>query len=210
MKQLFTFLAVCITVLMQAQGTTPKKTGNGNGASGNSTKTQGNSTKGNGTTTKPAAHKKTTVRQSLSEFRKIPWGTPLDSIYINGAKPTFVKTSDFGKSESNAFYIENDDLMIGTVQLQKILYVFTNDSALSRVVLIGDKKKFGEMKYIISYKFGEPTIEDKSDGYDCVWDLDDCKVRLSFYNDQNVFTVNFYSDYELSNSKKVNREVDDF
>lgn len=164
-------------------------------------------------TTKPAAapaKPKAAVRQSLSEFRKIPWGTHLDSILINGAKPQFVKTSEFGKSESNAYYIENEDLTIGTVQLQKILYVFTNDSALSRVVLIGDKKKFGEMKYIISYKFSEPVIEDKTDGYDCVWTLEDCKIRLSFANDLPVFTANFLSDYELSNSKRENRSVDDF
>lgn len=209
MKLFFTIFSLCVSVLMFAQGAPKKPAGSGNNNSSN--KTSGTTTtKGGNSTAKPAPHKKTTVRQSLSEFRKIPWGTPLDSIYINGAKPKFVKTSDFGKSESNAFYVENDDLLIGTVQLQKILYVFTNDSALSRVVLIGDKKKFGEMKYIIAYKFGEPTIEDKADGYDCVWDLEDCKVRLSFYNEQNVFTVNFYSDYELSNSKKVNREVDDF
>jgi hypothetical protein len=158
----------------------------------------------------PAPKKTPVVRQALSEFRKIQWGTRMDSILINGVKPVFLKATEFGKSESNAFYIENDDLSIGTIQLQKILYVFTIDSALSRVVLVGDKKKFGEMKYIIAYKFGEPVIEDKQDGYDCVWSLDECKIRLSFFNDQQVFTTNFYSDYENSYSKKVNRSVDDF
>jgi hypothetical protein len=156
------------------------------------------------------APKKTVVKPALSEFRKIRWGTRMDSILVNGIKPVFVKATDFGKTEPNAFYIENDDLTIGTISLQKILYVFTADSSLSRVVLMGDKKKFGEMKYIIAYKFGEPVIEDKQDGYDCVWDLDECRVRLSFYNDQQVFTVNFYSNYETSNSKRVNRTVDDF
>jgi hypothetical protein len=156
------------------------------------------------------APKKAVVKQSLSEFRKIRWGTRMDSILINGAKPVFVKATDFGKTEPNAFYIENDDMTIGTISLQRILYVFTPDSSLSRVVLMGEKKKFGEMKYIIAYKFGEPVIEDKKDGYDCVWDLDECRVRQSFFNDQQIFTVNFYSDYENSNSKKVNRTVDDF
>src|ERR1043165_1484951 len=70
------------------------------------------------------APKKTVVKQSLSEFRKIRWGTRMDSIMVNGNKPVFVKATDFGKSEANAFYIENEDLTIGTISLQKILYVF--------------------------------------------------------------------------------------
>ena len=204
MKHLLILVAFFSTITLKAQ--TAKKASNG-----------GNSSKGSTVTSEkpkpaasPKAKQKPAVRQSLSEFRKIHWGSRLDSILIDGAKPTFVKTSEFGKSENNAYYIENDDLTIGTVPLQKILYVFTADSALSRVVLTGDKKKFGEMKYIIAYKFGEPTIVDKADGYDCVWEMDDCKIRLSFENDLNIFTVNFFSDYEISNSKRENRSVDDF
>jgi hypothetical protein len=209
MKYFILFLAVLFTVNTQAQST--KKTANTTVATTTTKKAPSTGVASATTKPSPTASKTNTItRQSLSEFRKIRWGTKMDSVLINGIKPVFIRTTEFGKSESNAYSIDNDDLTIGTVSLQKILYVFTSDSALSRIVLIGDKKKFGEMKYIIAYKFNDPVIIDKADGYDCVWDLDDCQIRLSFSNDQNVFTTNFFSDYELNNSKRENRSVDDF
>ena len=195
MHKLISLFVLTIFFILSTQAQAPK---------GGSTSKSGN--------TKPTeqAKKKSTVRASLSAFRGIKWGTHLDSVYINDQKAKFVKTSDLGKKEPNTYVMENEDLTIGTVILTKIYYVFNYDSALTKVLLLAPKNKFGEMKYIVAYKFGEPQFSDMDNGYEFFWDLDDCRVSQTFVNDLDFFTVEFASDFNISNSKKVNREVEDF
>lgn len=195
MHKLFTLVVLFIFFANISQAQAPK----GNSAS-----------KTNSTKPSEQQKKKSTVRASLSAFRGITWGTHLDSVFVNNQKASFIKTNDLGKKETNSYVMENEDLTIGSVVLSKIYYVFNYDSCLTKVLLLAPKNKFGEMKYIVAYKFGEPQFSDMDNGYQFYWDLDDCRISQIFVNDLDFFTVEFASDFNISNSKKVNREVEDF
>jgi hypothetical protein len=145
----------------------------------------------------------------LDNFRGTFWGSPLDSFYRDDAKMDFVKTGEIGVK--NTYYIENDNLFIGSVKLDNIYYVFTEDDKFDRLVFKGKtSKSFKEMKYILITKFGAPEIKDINHTIQYSWNVDGVRLYLSFDPDTDFFTVDFYSNYEMNESRKKNRNVADF
>jgi len=77
--------------------------------------------------------------------------------------------------------------------------------------MTGESKQFGEMKYILVNKFGNAQKEENPvSGKHYYWNVDDVRVSLVNENINRIFTVDFTSDYERSESKRINRNVDDF
>ncbi len=149
----------------------------------------------------------------LADFRGIKWGSHIDSVYRDGVKLNFKKANEV--SDKNAYVLESEDLVIGTVTLDKIYYVFNRQGRFTGVLLIGkrhidEKKQFGEMKYILTYKFGDPELREVPGAVQYYWMVDDVRITLDDQEAQGVFTVEFYSDYERVESKRVNMNVSDF
>jgi hypothetical protein len=159
---------------------------------------------------KQSSPKATEDTYILSDFRDIKWGTHIDSVFReDGTKTEFVKSTEYG--DKNAYYIPNDDLMIGTVVLKNLYYVFNDNGRFVGVVMMGDSKHTGEMKYILVNKFGQPgNTEEGASSKQYYWVVDDVRISLTNENINQVFTAEFASDYELNESKRVNRNVDDF
>jgi hypothetical protein len=169
-------------------------------------------------TTKTAAKKAAPVNasstgssnslQNVPDFRNIKWGSNLDSVYVNDSKINFVKT--FEINDPNAYVIADDDMDIGTVKLDKLYYIFTPENRFVKVLMIGSRIQLADMKYILSYKFGEPSVMDLDNGLQRHWMIDDVRVVLKDIPDASIFTVEFTSDFEMAENKKINRSVDDF
>lgn len=153
--------------------------------------------------------KETTDTYILADFRDITWGSHIDSVYKDGAKVDFVKSTEYGGK--NAYTISNDDMSIGTVVLRNIYYIFNDDDRFIGVIMIGTSKQFGEMKYILVNKFGQPHKEDETvSSKQFFWTIDDVRISLTNETINKLFTVDFTSDYAITESKRVNRDVDDF
>ncbi|MHB1277571.1 MAG: hypothetical protein ACYC1Q_04170 [Bacteroidia bacterium] len=149
----------------------------------------------------------------LADFRDIRWGTHVDSIYRDGVKLTLTRSTEV--TDKNAYTLESDEMIIGTVLLDKIYYIFNKQGRFTGVLLIGKrqldaKKQFGEMKYILTYKFGEPELREVPNAVQYYWNVDDVRITLDDQESQELFTVEFFSDYERSESKRTNMTVDDF
>ncbi|MBI1223471.1 MAG: hypothetical protein GC180_12780 [Bacteroidetes bacterium] len=149
----------------------------------------------------------------LADFRDIKWGSHVDSIYRDGVKLNFIASNEV--TDKNAYVLANDEMMLGTVLLDKIFYLFNKQGRFTGVLLIGkrqidEKKQFGEMKYILTYKFGEPELREVPGAVQYYWMVDDVRITLDDQESQGIFTVEFYSDYERSESKKINMNISDF
>lgn len=149
----------------------------------------------------------------LTDFRKIKWGTHVDSIYVDGAKVDLTKAPEM--AEKNAYVIKNDNLTLGTVSLQNLYYVFNQRGRFIGVMMIGrrefeGRKQLGEMKYILTYKFGNSELREIPGAIQYYWMVDDVRITLNDEESVGLFTVEFYSDFERSESKKINMSVDDF
>lgn len=146
---------------------------------------------------------------TLTDFRDILWGSHIDSIVVDGQKVKFSKSTEFG--DKNAYKIDGDDLMIGTVVLKNLYYIFNSNDRFIGVVMMGESKQLGEMKYILVSKFGHHQKEESTvSGKQYYWTIDDVRISLTNESISQLFTVDFTSDYEMSESKRINRNVDDF
>lgn len=149
----------------------------------------------------------------LADFREIKWGSHIDSIYRDGNKLTFKKAPEM--ADKNAYILENEDMMVGTVLLKNLYFMFNGKGRFTGVMMIGqremsEKKQIGEMKYILTYKFGDPELREIPNAIQYYWMVDDVRITLNDEESVGLFTVEFFSDYERSESKKQNMNVDDF
>lgn len=145
----------------------------------------------------------------LDDFRKIKFGSHIDSIFINNDKVKFKKTQEL--STPNTYIREIDHLSLGSVKLDKIYYIFTTEDRFDRVAMIGEgHQSFREMKYILTYKFDDPELKDLADGVQYSWNVDGVRVYLTYNPDAEKFTVDIQSDYEMNESRRKNQNVNDF
>ena len=141
--------------------------------------------------------KKTTpvTRQTYTcpDFRQMKWGSHKDSIMQDGVPKNFAKVNT--KSDSNMYFIPNDDLTIGTVFCDQIYYVFNNANRLVKVRLVFPRRQLGEMKYILRTKFDDPTnIIENGGVYQLIWgNIEEVKLTLNDYPDMNQAIVEFVS-----------------
>jgi hypothetical protein len=156
----------------------------------------------------PPAKEATTY--SCPNFRDMKWGTHKDSIMINGALIPFIKSTS--KTDSAAWYITDDDMVIGTVTCKNIFYYFNASGRLNRVKMVVPKTNKGEMMYILTNKFEEPTgVTDMPNGYQKIWNnIDEVRLIVTYFEDHDFLTIEFNSDFENVESKKINRSVSDF
>ncbi|MDZ4756684.1 MAG: hypothetical protein SGJ10_00920 [Bacteroidota bacterium] len=163
------------------------------------------------------SHKKKTAEIKPStfncpKFREIKWGSVKDSIKVNGMAPTFVKAKL--KEDTCAYSLQDDDMTIGTVVCKNIYYSFNASGRLNKVRLVIPKSQKSDIKYILETKFEKATqIFDLTNAYELIWNnIEEVRLTLTDYDDPSIdfVTVEFTSDFEMTEAKKINRAVDDF
>lgn len=145
----------------------------------------------------------------LDDFRGIKWGTHKDSCVRDGKVIRFRATQELG--QKNTYTTDTDELTLGSVKLKNIYYIFTEEDRFERLVMTANgKTDFRDMKYILTYKFGDPTLKDLADGIQYSWNVEGVRVYLTRNESTEDFVVDIRSDYEINANKKKNRNVKDF
>ena len=146
--------------------------------------------------------------QGVLDFRNIFWGTPKDSIYRDGKKLTFEK--DRNSLIKNAYYLQGDDQMLGAVKLDKVLYIFNDENRFYKVFLQGSLEQAEQMKFILTYKFGDFRNESYvDDSHIMQWLVKDVTFTLKEINKAR-FELTIESSWQASADYKKNTSVDDF
>lgn len=149
-------------------------------------------------------------KAKVTDFRNIKWSTHKDSVFRNGEKVNFVKVEN-GVAE-NAYRIPNDDMNIGTVQFEKIHYIFNDNNRFKKVFMQAGQDFLADMEFILNYKFGKPD-KVQNLGYVNIknWNLDNVTFTLSeFKNNREIFTLSLESQWERSANFEENINVEDF
>lgn len=146
--------------------------------------------------------------KGVLDFRNIFWGTPKDSIYRDGKKLEFIK--DRNSLLKNAYYLQNDDPMLGAVKLDRVLYIFNDENRFYRVFLQGSLDQVEQMRFILTYKFGDFRNESYvDDSHIMQWLVKDVTFTLKEINKAR-FELTIESSWQASEDYKKNTSVDDF
>ena len=146
--------------------------------------------------------------QGVLDFRNIFWGTLKDSVWRDGKKLEFVK--DRNSLIKNAYYLQNDDPMLGAVKLDKVLYIFNEEDRFYKVFLQGSLDQAEQMKFILTYKFGDFRNESwVDDSHIMQWLVKDVTFTLKEIT-KSRFELTIESSWQASEDYKKNTSVDDF
>jgi len=146
--------------------------------------------------------------QGVLDFRNIFWGTLRDSVWRDGKKLEFVK--DRNSLIKNAYYLQNDDPMLGAVKLDKVLYIFNEEDRFYKVFLQGSLDQLEQMKFILTYKFGDFRNESwVDDSHIMQWLVKDVTFTLKEITKAR-FELTIESSWQASEDYKKNTSVDDF
>jgi hypothetical protein len=145
---------------------------------------------------------------AVLDFRNIYWGAPKDSISRDGKKVEFIK--DRNSLMKNAYTIPNDDLTIGAVKLDRILYIFNDENRFNKVFLSGSMEQAEQMKFILTYKFGDFRNESFiDDSHIMQWLIKDVTFTLKEIS-KSRFELIIESSWQKGEDYKKNTSVDDF
>jgi hypothetical protein len=146
--------------------------------------------------------------EAVVSFRKIFWGSSKDSVYRDGKKLEFAK--DRNSLIKNAYGLPGDDMTIGAVKLDKILYIFNDDNRFFKVFLQGSIDQVEEMKFILTYKYGDFRHESYvDDSHIMQWVIKDVTFTLKEIT-KSRFELTIESNWQASSDYKKNTSVDDF
>lgn len=146
--------------------------------------------------------------EAVLDFRKIYWGAPKDSISRDGKRIDFQK--DRNSLIKNAYTIPNDDLTIGAVKLDRVLYIFNDENRFNKVFLTGSMEQAEQMKFILTYKFGDFRNESfVDDSHIMQWLIKDVTFTLKEIS-KSRFELTIESSWQKGEDYKKNTSVDDF
>jgi hypothetical protein len=145
---------------------------------------------------------------AVLDFRNIFWGVSKDSCYRDGKKVKFEK--DRSTLINNAFFITGDPTNIGAVNLDKVLYIFNDGGKFYKVFLQGSVDQAEQMKFILTYKFGEFKNQSYVDDSRIMqWLVKDVTFTLKVV-EKSRFELTIESSWQASEDYKKNTSVDDF
>ena len=146
--------------------------------------------------------------EAVLSFRKIYWGTPKDSVWRDGKKLEFVK--DKNALIKNAYSITGDDMTIGAVKLDKVLYIFNDENRFFKMFMQGSLDQVEQMKFILTYKYGDYRNESfVDDSHIMQWLVKDVTFTLKEIS-KSRFELTIESNWQASADYKKNTSVDDF
>lgn len=145
---------------------------------------------------------------AVIHFRNIYWGVHKDSCFRDGKKIEFIK--DRQSLIKDAYYIAGDDMFIGAVKCDRILYQFNDEGRFYKVFIQGSVDQTESMKFILTYKFGDSKNESfVDDTYIQQWLVKDVTFTLKEIN-KSRFELTIQSSWQASEDYKKNTSVDDF
>lgn len=148
----------------------------------------------------------------IEGFRDFQWGSHVDSIMRDGEAVVFTPATKVDLLNGGRFYtLPQENLMLGSIMLTNIYYVFSESTdKLYKVILEGKKSDVEQMDFIVDYKYGEHVNEAiDDDKISKQWIVAD--VTLSLYNfNYNKFEFELLSDWEAAEAYKKNTNVMDF
>lgn len=146
--------------------------------------------------------------EEVHGFRKIVWGVNKDSVIRDGKKVEFVK--DKNSLIKNAYAIPGDDKTIGSVKLDRVLYLFNDDNRFYQVFLQGSIDQVDEMKFILTYKYGDYKHESFiDDTHIMIWVVKDVTFTLREIA-KSRFELTVESNWQADAANQKNKSVDDF
>lgn len=146
--------------------------------------------------------------ESVLHFRNIYWGTKIDSVYRDGRKLEFIK--DKSSLLKDAYYLPGDDQMIGAVRLDRVLYIFNDENRFYKAFLQGSVDQAEQMKFILTYKFGDFRNESYvDDSHIMQWLIKDVTFTLKEIA-KSRFELTIESSWKASEDYKKNTSVNDF
>lgn len=146
--------------------------------------------------------------EAVLDFRNIFWGSLKDSVYRDGKKVEFVK--DKASLIKNAYSTPGDDMTIGAIKLDKVLYIFNDEDRFYKVFIQGSMEQAEQMKFILTYKFGDFRNESfVDDSHIMQWLVKDVTFTLKEIA-KSRFELTIESSWQASEDYKKNTSVDDF
>jgi hypothetical protein len=101
-------------------------------------------------------------------------------------------------------------MTIGAVKVDKILYIFNDENRLYKVFVQGTLEQVEQMKFILTYKYGDYRNESfVDDSHIMQWLVKDVTFTLKEIN-KSRFELTIESNWQASADYKKNTSVDDF
>ncbi len=145
---------------------------------------------------------------AVLDFRGIFWGVQKDSCFRDGKKLEFVK--DRQSLIKDAYYISGDDMFIGAVKCDRVLYLFNDEGRFYKVFVQGSPDQSETMKFILTYKFGDYKNESfVDDSHIMQWLVKDVTFTLKVIA-KSRFELTIESNWQAGEDYKKNTSVDDF
>ena len=100
--------------------------------------------------------------------------------------------------------------MLGAVKLDRVLYIFNDEDRFYKVFLQGGLDQLEQMKFILTYKFGDFRNESYvDDSHITQWLIKDVTFTLKEIS-KSRFELTIESSWQASEDYKKNTSVDDF
>ncbi|MDX1666287.1 MAG: hypothetical protein R3350_03615 [Saprospiraceae bacterium] len=150
------------------------------------------------------------IQGNIEGFRGLQWGTHVDSVTIHGEEVEMELYTTTDMNKEKLYRLEEEDLTIGTAELNDIYYVFDDQDRFFRVIINGKADYNEDMEFILQNKFGPADMRFRKNGkFVRNWTLKD--VSLIFEESRTKdFTVIIESDRDERDFYQINTQVDDF
>ena len=148
------------------------------------------------------------AQEPVADFRGLAWGTPLEEATLDGKKVDLQYYTTI--NNENYYYLPDDELEIGTAELQQIFYVFDEHKRFFKVVIDGKPESNEEMSFILAKRFGSPTtIRRRETKFISGWEIGSVDVLLTEWRSEDyLLQIESVADDRYEN--EVNSEIDDF
>lgn len=120
---------------------------------------------------------------------------------------------EYHETEDNLsyYYLENDDLFIGTAKLEMIFYLFDKKGEFKGVQLEGKPKSKDAMLYILKDKYGQSPLYYKNSEVSYRKWITDNKVEVKlFENEHDDFILSIKALSPVLVKTEMNEDVSDF
>jgi|ERR1043165_1095678 hypothetical protein len=140
-------------------------------------------------------------------FRNILWRSDRKATIRDGLKLEFKEA--FNPLFPVTWKLDNDPLLIGTVELTEIQYIFTADDLFYKVFLTGPSEGIKAMKFILTYKFGDyknkQVVDDAT-----IFQWLDRGTEFTLWEYSTRFNMTIENVWPRSEAHHVNTNVLDF
>lgn len=149
--------------------------------------------------------------KSFDDFRGLKWGDSMIADNMVKINNSYIELS-LQKEENNKSYytLENEDLTIGTAELDMIYYVFDDGGEFCGLDIEGQPESKDDIIYILENKFGDSPIYIKNNEVRYRQWKTKNGVNIKLYENENDDYILQVRDKSMDDFYEVNNDVDDF